>query len=97
MRFMVRSTDGQCFVECAECMTSYWNASDLLVSATFRAEDQSWTSVAASMDEVVAAGWEPLILGSPEKRAEGAVLARLWACARADDTMAGVRLFGGVD
>ena len=66
LRFMVRSTDGRCFVECAECMTAYWNAGDLSASDTFRTEDQSWTSVPANVDEVVAAGWAPLILGVPE-------------------------------
>jgi len=65
MRCMVRSTAGRCFVECAECMTGYWNAGDLSVSDTFRTEDQTWTSVSANVDDVTAAGWAPLILGSP--------------------------------
>jgi len=65
MRFMVRTQDDRCFVECLECMTGYWDARDLATSPVFRTEEATWTAAAATRADVVAAGWQSLIMDAP--------------------------------
>ena len=58
--FMTRSEDGRVYLECAECMTGYWNAADLTASEKFRAEAVDWEARPATVEEVARAGWADL-------------------------------------